>query len=704
MLVPEKKRLLCILFCAFIGAFFVFPQNLNTVSSATAANRKTATRYLKIAEQYVAAKNWQVALSNAELGLAYDDTVADLYYLSAVAKTSLGEPKYKIIPVIQKTLSGTEWVDYNRESARVLYADLLCATGQSSSALEILDEKPFIYSADAEYIRSKSYYSLNDFQKAREKLDAARRIYPEDRRFAELFFRYEYAAGGRTEENARLADVFISEVFSWKNPGADLEIFAAIFSTGEQKIRRLKSFKARNLRSPLFAVVALEDGINLLSEEKALDYFYSFADKSVDFEVLLKFASLLRNDETKREFAEYLNQYNGTIYEDTDGDLTYNLKVEYSRGRPQKIVYDSNQDDLEDWSADCDFGVPLNVFLPAENVLLEYSSWPAVKSAVYKDENGSPDYKMIFNLVPGELLWTPFLILPDENLKQNLGADFFVPSVNGKTEPISAKTLLAASSSYTIPSKELRGAYITVSVLDGQNQMARYYQNEKMYAQTQFSDGLPEFRTVDMDGDGLFETTETYGYEKGQDFISENDEIQVMTNLFGEGSADSGIYVKLIQIDGNGDTIPDFSEEYTAGQGKICSWDFDGDGNWDVRYVKNPAGSDGTLIEESLFYEPLTKKLVTVTAKNGIPYSVKQGERSVNVVKAADYDLYWLGNAGSKKDAEKILKTVNQSTVQSVCSIVQNEERRMLAVRIGQYVFGEILPDEEIKTEKVENE
>ena len=699
MVRPWKKQFFCILFCSVFELCLVFPQNL----SSSAANRKTAVRYLKVAEQYLASKNWTEAASNAQLGLAYDDSISDLWYISSLSKKSLNEPLYKIIPSVKKSLDCADWVDYNKDSARVFYADLLSSTRQAEKAIDILDAEPFIYSADAEYIRSKSYYMLNDFAQARNRIDAARRIYPDDMRFAELFFKFEYANGGRNEENEKLADIFISSLSFYKNPGTDLEILAAVFATGQKKLRMLKSFNARNLRSPLYAVAALEDS-SLLTEEKALDYFYSFCNDSIDFDLLLKFSSLLKNEQNKNNFAEYLNQYNGTIYKDTDGDLIYNLTVEYSRGRPQKIVYDGNQDELEDWTSDCDFGVPYKLYLADGNIELEYANWPFVQKTVYKDENLSDGYKIIFNLLPEEFSWTPFLIAADETIKNNFDFDFFVPVVKEKQNPVSAVELLQSSSSYEIPSKERKNASITVSLFNGKNQIARYFQNGKMYAQTQFYNGLPDFRTVDMDGDGLFETTETYGYKKGQNFNSKDDELQIIQNLFGESSENSGIYVKMIQIDLNGDTIPDYTEEYTAGEGKIASWDFDGDGMWDTRYIKSPLSDDGTLTEAALFYDPFTKELVSVVSKNGKPFSVSKNGKTEKVIKAKNFALYWIGSEGTDSDAEKILKTVNQSSVMSVCTVVQNQLKRMLAVRVGQFVFGQILPEEEILIEKLGSE
>ena len=78
---------------------------------------------------------------------------------------------------------------------------------------------------------------------------------------------------------------------------------------------------------------------------------------------------------------------------------------------------------------------------------------------------------------------------------------------------------------------------------------------------------------------------------------------QVMTNLFGLPVAGSGIYLKMIQIDYNGDTVPDFTEEYLANEGKISSWDYDGDRVWNVRYKKYPRENpEEPLIEDSQFF------------------------------------------------------------------------------------------------------
>lgn len=674
-------------FFIFLFCFDIYSQNLSS------ANRRTAIRYLLLAQQYAGEKKWDEANNNSTLGLAYDDSVADLWYIKAVSNLYLGESKSKVIPLIVKSLTECEWVDYNKENARVLYADLLCSTRSFEQALVVLDQKPFIYSADAEYIRIKSYYNSNQINKAREKIDAARRIYPDDDRFAEIFFRYEYALGGRNSENSKIADSFILNLSQYKNVKTDLEIYSALFSEGERKIRLLKSFNARSLKSPLYAIEALKNG--LLDEHKALDYFYQFADKSIDYSILIDFASLLKTEESKIEFGKYLNSYNGTIYFDTDGDLTYNLVVQYNRGRPKNIIYDENQDDENEWSADCDFGVPLIVHLTEGGVDIEYGNWPLIQKAVYKLENNTFD--LTFNLVSEVLSWTPFSIIADKELSSLFGIEFFIPTLLDSTSVVSGDELIKAASSYVIPTQERKNSYIKVSMLDGVPQIARYFENEIMYAQSYFENGLPTFRTVDMDGDGIFETTEKYGYfsDRVQNVISEKDEKQIMTNLFGLPTSGTGLYVKMIQIDQNGDTVPDFTEEYLEGEGKVSSWDLDNDGKWDICYKKIPNQDGNGFTEQSLFHQPFTNEEVIIFHENGQPVKVKNKNKILPVIKAATKDIYWLGKVGLRDDNDKVLKFVNQNTDQGVSTIVDSNNRSIIAVRIGKYIFAQILESNE---------
>ena len=70
-----------VIFLLSLGISF----SLAAQSSAGAANKNTALRCLKLAENCLVADDWQNALNQAELGLSYDDSISDLYYIKAAA-------------------------------------------------------------------------------------------------------------------------------------------------------------------------------------------------------------------------------------------------------------------------------------------------------------------------------------------------------------------------------------------------------------------------------------------------------------------------------------------------------------------------------------------------------------------------------------------------------------------------------------------
>lgn len=664
--------------------------------SAAQANRRTALRCLSIAKEYATNKEWASVVSQAELGLAYDESIADLWYVDAIGKNALGATRATVLPLVTKALTEGQWVDYNRDSARILFADILCDTGRFSEVPGILDAQPVLFSADAEYIRTKAYYRLHDaasIQTARDKIDTARKIYPEDTRFPLLFFKSESPA----EENPqvrKIADSFISRISLYADAApdkdAELEMYASLFARGEQQIRMLKSFAARGLQHPLFAAAALRSG--LYDEQKAFDYFVSFADGSISYKMLEDFVPLITNDAVREKANTYFTAYGGVILFDSDGDGIDNMYVKYNRGRPETVVFDRNQDGIIDWKISCDFGEPVNGEVTSHNLYISWNPYPYLNHVEFR---GTDDKSVLtFNLVQERMNWTPFDMVSDTVVEDATGVTFFFPVLKKNMDDINDESLIAAASSYEIPSKERPGAKINFTILDGQAQLARYSVNGTMYAQAQFENGVPTMRTVDADGDGVFETTEFYGFDKDgtMEVHSMEEERAVMTNLFGLPADGAGFYLKLIQVDRDGDTVPDFTEEYLPHGGKITSWDTDRDGLWDIRYVKYPPAD--TVIEDALFYETTQHDLVTVTSIDGIPSKVKTNAEELSVTKDPKYRFYWIGEMGRSEFAKKALVALNQSSSQGVCTTVAEGEVNMLCVRIGNYYFGKILHHE----------
>src|SRR5574344_2186946 len=412
--------------------------------SARLANRRTALRCLALAKEYAADKDWNAVTSQAALGLAYDDTIADLWYVYAVADNALGETKAVVLPLVTKALTEGEWVDYNRDGARILYADILCDTGRFSEVPGVLDSKPVLFSSDAEYIRAKAYYRMKDeksLSDARMKIDTARKIYPNDVRFPLLFFKYENP-DDENETVGKIAQSFISRVSLYTNLSSgnqiELEIYASLFARGEDKIRMLKSFSAKGYEHPLYAAAALK--ANLIDEEAAFDYFISFADGSIEYKMLEDFVSLIKSEPVKELANTYFTAYSGVILSDTDGDGIDNMYVKYYRGSPDTVVYDKNQDGVKDWRIVCDFGVPINAQITSNNLFVKWEPYPYLNEVVFEGEENKS--VLTFNMVQETLNWTPVELDVDENIKNYTGSEFFYPNLIADSKNINDEMLI----------------------------------------------------------------------------------------------------------------------------------------------------------------------------------------------------------------------------------------------------------------------
>ena len=173
----------------FMMCSFLYAQNYTNK-----ANRKSAERCLKVAENYLMTGDFSNAKSQAFLGITYDDSISDLYYVNAAVQAHENVPKAEILSTLNTAFIKDNWIGYSLNGARILYADLLCETKSYEKSLEVLNEEPYIYSADAEIIRIKNLYRIGSEKSiadARSKINTSRRIYPDDERFPNVFFLFE---------------------------------------------------------------------------------------------------------------------------------------------------------------------------------------------------------------------------------------------------------------------------------------------------------------------------------------------------------------------------------------------------------------------------------------------------------------------------------------------------------------------------------
>lgn len=712
-------------FCSVIFSLIFIFNIYSNDSSSKIANRKTAMRYLQLAKNYVAQENWPSVKITTENGLKYDDSIADLYYLKALSLVNLDSPRFDVISVLYKSLENREWVDYNATNARVFYADLLSLTGKSQEALEVLDRAPFIYSADAEYVRIKSLYQINSpesITKAEEKIESARRVYPKDIRFFYLFFFHEYNISYVEKEDKsgfekrplsplaqKIANSFIYNIPNYDKEYKDLEIIASSFAQGEERRRLLKAFDARGFKHILYPIFALEE--NIFTQEEALDYFLTFIDGEIDSKILFQFYSMITEENLKKYFDENLNAFKGTLVYDTNNTLEANLFVKYERGRAVYVTFDSENDQYIEWDIYCDFGEPKKMNLYSENALIQFKRFPNVSLCEFKGLNKIFNKDIIIEMIDDEFLCEPFKIVKTPFVKST---DFYVideSTLNSGAGIIDGDKIFNSANKIIMTSIEKPNATIEYSILNSKPYRATYKANGKIYAECQYfenSDSVVAIRKVDKDDDGIFETTEMYSANNSEMEFTKEEIEATSINLFGSPDDEDDLYMSGIEMDTNIDTIPDFFESYYSAQGKLTKWDTDFDGTIDVTYKRHSLEKDKPLKEEySYLINDFVKGnvWVTVLLENQIPLSIKENETLTNVVKGDNKNFYWLGEKGQPGDELNVLGQLNLYSNAQVFQ-VEFDNRFVRVIKIANNIFARTIEKEVLEPslgDEVEN-
>ena len=683
---------------------FIFSQN-----SASSANKNTALRYLKNAENCLYAKDFQNALKQAENGLSYDDSISDLLYVKAAAMLGLSYSINEVLPVIQNAFEKASWSGYAKNGARILYADILSETGSYEESLNILDEGEAIFSADAEFIRIKNFYRIGSpeaLNSARQRINSARRVFPSDSRFPKIFFLFEYAFLSHFERLSErqnnkyeipplvktIASSYISSFPKATDDDLEIELLATFFAEGEEQKRLFLAIDAKNkITSPLLAILGLKTG--LYSQSKAFEIFFNSSKDSVSLENLLNFASLLNETESLQLMAEKLANFDGLVTCDFDLNLIDELTVSYETGRPSEIRYDKNNDGVNEYFAVCDFGLPSLLYMEGSRTQIFYDTYPRVSKINFSNSDISFSFTdSSFSLSPFEFSVEPVF--------SKFGVNFFIPYLYEDFYLPENQDFARLANSVEIPSSERSSSKIIFTSDEGNLVFARFYEEDFNYAYCDFTKGLPFIRYVDYNNDGFFETTEYYDsiYNEHKEVIY-NDDTSYVKRIFGS-VFENEVYLKKVSIDSNANTIAEFSEQYLDKNGKITLWDNDDNGIPDCQYIRYPLEDDENLREDSIFFSSNGIELVTVQSINSVPVKCIYKEREVLVLSGVNENFYWLDERGSEEFEELVKNTFPNGLEQAHLEILQSGEQRFSVVRVAKNYFCMLRPE----SERVDNE
>lgn len=681
-----------------ITSYSLFAQSV----SNSLAGKKTAERCLKLSENYLFQGDTESALSQCELGLSYDDSISDLFYVKAVCKKNMGAPVREVLELSAEADRKDKWAGHNEKGNRVLYADLLSDTGRLEEALQVLDRSPFVFSADAEAIRIKTYYRLGTDEyvdKARGKINSARRIYKGDIRFINLFYNFElaeilrngkdYLPSGKVLE---MADVLRSELKNYPAVPLETESLSMFFMEGEEQIRAMKAFSAEEKTDYLYPVTALKAG--MIPELQAVDDFFVFAEKNCTYDLLKYFASMLTEKEALERFFEYITSYSGVIFDDLNRDLQWEYEITYERGRPQKITYDAESDGITDFTADLDFGELKSAKIIPLGIELFYSPYAYIERVVKTDSGKS----IVFDFAKKAVKFTPLSFEKPELLQpENPENAFYVPSVRSDWNAEDKLDYLQAASFIKLSSYERSSAVVSYSLLDGQVVSALFADDGKVYASCDFADGLPSVRYVDYDFDGNYETAEFFSEYETE--ISDEEKAFVET-LFPYFDFGQKVYLSSIAIDRNNDNEPEFIEYYSEDSGKKSVWILDGGRK--ESFVKYPVKDGEPVIEETVFEDFSDYGTVSVRFVDGKPSSVSFYESVCQVIQGRDPSFFWVGSEGDELMEYRILnRLVNEEQGKMV--LVEHKDERFRCIKIGKNYFARPDENNDVKNPETEN-
>ena len=695
-----KKFLVLVFFALFAGGMS-FSQN-----SASVANRTTAIRCLKLAESCLTGNDFESAKSQAELGLSYDDSISDLFYIKAAACVNLGYKKAEIIQSLDTAFEKNNWVDYTTTGARILYADLLSDRGDYEKSLKILDDDPFIYSADAEFVRIKNYYRMGSqasISQARNKTNAARRIYASDYRFMQCFFYFEVLYLLDAEIHKReyvmpdivrtIAASYLLHLPDYSGKNQELELMASFFAEGDEKDRLIRAIDAKDMSiQPLLAIAGLRQG--LYTDKQAFDLFFQTSQNKIQLNLLQCLCSLIKDEEVRYEFSEKMTNFEGIVTADLDFDLQDELTLEYKKGRPSSFEYSFHNDGIVDLRAECDLGSPKNVKL-GTFAEISYYDFPEV-SLIYENR-GSRD-EISFEFLRKSFDYKIFEMKADEVLA-SLNLDFYIPRLPEEINIPSAEEIRHYCNQMKFYIDERDNASLVYTMFEGQPVEASFYEGDRLYASCSFTDQLPFVRLCDYDGDRFFETEEFFNlYTNDGSKINAHNK-DMVSKVFSDFAGKQNLFLNKVCIDRNGNKAVEFSEEYTEDGDTITIWDNNDDGIADCMLIKYYKKENEPERELTVYYDSKGNEKISMLCLDQIPVKIMENKTRELIVYAGEYDeVFWIEEKGSKELESELLNKLGQEVghdlIQGRSLMFELGGIRVSVIEVGSKLFFRIVSDE----------
>ncbi len=680
------KKKVCFLLLVVLAA--------SLFAATSGAGRNFALRYLNLAINAVSSGDYESADSLAVTGLSYDETVADFWYIRAKAAAERNDASKNIIEYLEKAVAYKDWLKYSSTNAVVMLADLYYKTGNFNQCLDILNDVSKNAMPEIYYLQAASLYAVGSVKEARNIISFSTSLYPENAEFVSLFFKSEYDISSKTGSKLPYKDPptgeisrkLLKRVYDLFEKSSDILLYAAFFADQEEASNLIKLYTAGtdlygyNIFYPF---ASLKCGF--LSESQAFDVYAKLAGDNFEYDMFKTMALEMKSDEAREHLLKILSSFSSTIKFSSCNNGVYDITCLYKYGRPEKIVYDKNNDGVVDWYIECDYGAPVSLVDEEHKVSVKYHSFPSIKTADFLATNTS------YSFVPFTENWTPVLLE-----KTSFGSEeypFFIPVLanipdhNNESIALSEEEALENAYQVKLPLPGGNKTEAVFSLFEKQPVSVKYYENGREYADAIFVDGLLSTRFVDMDRDGVKEIKEVY---KVPAIVNDDTQKKLIDSLFGKIPYNHDLWLSELFIDTDGDSSLDYHTVYSEDGWTHTFWGVDETGGYEASYSENFDGS----LRESQFFHPLEKVLITVVLRGEKLITVSVGKEVYSVFYDEENDFYWVYERPSTNDFVPEIKQLldkNGSGLNVTAIYDLGDGSRVLAEKTCGVYFGVIV-------------
>jgi hypothetical protein len=496
----------------------------------------------------------------------FADVSSEISYLLAQARYHQNMPLRSVLEALRRAFGADRWERYSPAQGRLVEAEVLIGLRNFSESLRVLDlaeQGPGIavgaeIEADAAMLRLVALKGIPDTVEFRRVISLAMDHYPRDPRPLEILFLWARDRLPQGAADQALIDLALRRLPLLLDKSPRLAYLAAPFIRDIAEARRLLS--AYRAQGPDKESIPISLDLGVIDEWQAVEELFgpegSAGAGILDKDLILRVWSLLRNQEGRNFFRQYLLRFSGIIAGDADGDGRYEARTRYVNGTVREYFWDADQDGLLEMHISFSSGgSPVSAEQETEGgrIVVQWERYPAVLQAELNGVTYVPR--------PEDFFFTPIRFSELTGGRGEPG--LLYPEVEISQIRLTQRTLVSFALTIIRPSQEFSGGFEHVELDRGIPRRALEMLDGRMVAVTEFTLGRPRLQRLDLDLDGRMETLRRFREGRAAE---EGDPLGYEKIL------------EMVETDRDRDGLYEIGEQFLPDGTIIYSWDTDGDG------------------------------------------------------------------------------------------------------------------------------